>query len=91
MDEGRGCIYLGAFYATGAGVRQDYQQAKTYFEKACNLDDGGGCIVLGRLYDTPGIGVTTDAKKAKEYYGKACDLGEQQGCDEYRKFNEQGY
>lgn len=29
---------------------KDYIQAKKYFEKACNLNYGGGCFSLGFLY-----------------------------------------
>ncbi|WRG54467.1 sel1 repeat family protein [Helicobacter pylori] len=30
---------------------KDYIQAKKYFEKACGLNNGGGCGALGDLYD----------------------------------------
>ncbi|MGL2586629.1 tetratricopeptide repeat protein [Helicobacter pylori] len=30
---------------------KDYIQAKKYFEKACELNSGGGCGALGDLYD----------------------------------------
>lgn len=30
---------------------KDYIQAKKYFEKACDLNNGGGCGALGDLYD----------------------------------------
>lgn len=29
---------------------KDYIQAKKYFEKACGLNNGGGCGALGNLY-----------------------------------------
>ncbi|GAA7149902.1 hypothetical protein ID0395_01700 [Helicobacter pylori] len=29
---------------------QDFSQAKGYFEKACGLNNGGGCSNLGVLY-----------------------------------------
>ena len=37
LDEGSGCSNLGFLYNNGKGVRQDHLQAKTYYEKACNL------------------------------------------------------
>ena len=78
-------------YAEGRGVKRDYQQAKTYYEKACNLDEGIGCYNLGWLYEQ-GLGVKQNKKVskeyyvkqnkkvAKEYYGKACGLGSHDGC-----------
>ncbi len=30
---------------------QDFSKAKGYFEKACGLNNGGGCGALGDLYD----------------------------------------
>ncbi|GAA8468398.1 hypothetical protein HpDR51_29820 [Helicobacter pylori] len=42
--------------------KQDFTQAKKYFEKACELKDGVGCFNLGVLYDN-GQGVGKDLKK----------------------------
>ncbi|WP_019002793.1 tetratricopeptide repeat protein [Succinimonas amylolytica] len=90
LNDGLGCAFLGWFYAEGLGIKQDLQQAKSYFETSCNLKDAFGCYSLGFLYDN-GQGVRQNFQTAKEYYGKACDLGEQDGCDNYRKLNEKGY
>lgn len=30
-------------YTNGKGMRQDYRQAKEFFDKACDLGDQGGC------------------------------------------------
>ncbi|GAA9048490.1 hypothetical protein BTM305_01790 [Helicobacter pylori] len=30
--------------------KQDFSQARKYFEKACDLNNGGGCSNLGVLY-----------------------------------------
>ncbi|MBQ9589797.1 MAG: sel1 repeat family protein, partial [Butyrivibrio sp.] len=35
LNGGEGCTYLGILYAEGKGVKQDYQKAITYFDKAC--------------------------------------------------------
>ena len=72
------------------GVRQDYQQAKTYYEKACNLKNGKWCSSLGFLYAF-GKGVRQNVQTAKKYFGKACSLGEQAGCGAYKILNEKGY
>ncbi len=31
--------------------KQDFSKAKGYFEKACDLNNGGGCGALGALYN----------------------------------------
>ncbi|EJB82332.1 cysteine-rich protein H [Helicobacter pylori Hp H-3] len=58
---------------------KDYIQAKKYFEKACNLNYGGGCGALGDLYDD-GKGVEKNLIKAAQLYTKACELKEGVGC-----------
>ncbi len=55
---------------------KDYIQAEKYFEKACELKDGGGCGALGDLYD----GVEKNLIKAAQLYTKACELKEGVGC-----------
>ncbi|WQY62162.1 sel1 repeat family protein [Helicobacter pylori] len=59
--------------------KQDFTQAKKYFEKACELNDGVGCFNLGVLYDN-GHGVGKDSKKAAQFYFKACELNDGDGC-----------
>lgn len=58
---------------------KDYIQAKKYFEKACGLNNGGGCGALGDLYDD-GKGVEKNLIKAAQLYTKACELKEGVGC-----------
>ncbi|GAA8534612.1 hypothetical protein oki114_02310 [Helicobacter pylori] len=60
--------------------RQDFSKARKYFEKACDLNDSGGCGALGVLYRY-GRGVEKDSKKAAQLYSKACDLNNSWGCD----------
>src|SRR5574344_419046 len=57
----------------------NYTRAFQYCEKACSLNDGGGCTKLGWLYDD-GRGVRQDYKQAKTYYEIACNLYNAQGC-----------
>ncbi len=71
-------------YDDGKGVKQDYFKAVEYYQKACGLDNGGGCVNLGVMYDG-GKGVRQSDTKALEYYGKACDLKNQLGCENYAK------
>ncbi len=45
-----GCSNLGASYAMGTGVPQDYGKAAALYEKACTGGDAGGCFNRGILY-----------------------------------------
>ncbi len=59
---------------------KDYIQAKKYFEKACDLNNGGGCGALAVLYIN-GQGVEKNLTKADQYFSKACKLGNQEACE----------
>ncbi|WRE99240.1 sel1 repeat family protein [Helicobacter pylori] len=59
---------------------KDYIQAKKYFEKACDLNNGMGCSLLGILYGS-GKGVEKNLTKATYFYSKACKLGSQKACE----------
>ncbi len=60
--------------------KQDFSKAKEYFEKACDLNNGGGCSGLGFLYGS-GDGVKQDSKKAAALFEKACKLGYKKACE----------
>ncbi|AGT73476.1 tetratricopeptide repeat family protein [Helicobacter pylori SouthAfrica20] len=59
--------------------KQDFTQAKTHFEKACELKEGFGCVFLGAFYEE-GKGVGKDLKKAIQFYTKGCELNDGSGC-----------
>ncbi|MFB1341086.1 tetratricopeptide repeat protein [Helicobacter pylori] len=59
--------------------KQDFSKARKYFEKACGLNNGGGCGSLGMLYEY-GQGVEKNLTKAAQFYSKACDLNNSVGC-----------
>ncbi len=59
--------------------KQDFSKAKGYFEKACDLNNGGGCNGLGALY------LEKDSKKATALFEKACKLGEQLACESLKE------
>lgn len=58
---------------------QDYQKAKTMFEKACQEQDAQGCYQLALLYDE-GRGVEQDYQKSSLLYEKACEYGNSSSC-----------
>ncbi|GAA7296788.1 sel1 repeat family protein [Helicobacter pylori] len=58
---------------------KDYIQAKKYFEKACDLNNGRGCNNLGVLY-RDGQGVEKNLTKAAQFCSKACNLNNSWGC-----------
>ncbi|GAA8817789.1 hypothetical protein VN1328_01180 [Helicobacter pylori] len=60
--------------------KQDFSKAKGYFEKACDLNNGGGCNGLGDLY-YDGEGVEKNLIKAAQFYSKACKLGDRKACE----------
>ncbi|WRC66266.1 SEL1-like repeat protein [Helicobacter pylori] len=59
--------------------KQDFSKARKYFEKAYDLNNGGGCNGLGVLY-RDGQGTEKNLTKATYFYSKACKLGEQLAC-----------
>ncbi len=58
---------------------KDYIQAKKYFEKACGLNNGGGCFSLGILYTNKDFG-EKNYKKALALMTKGCELNYALGC-----------
>ncbi|GAA7644616.1 hypothetical protein BTM240_11950 [Helicobacter pylori] len=59
--------------------KQDFSKARKYFEKACGLNNGGGCSNLGVLYQN-GQGVEKDLIEAAYLYSRACELKDGWGC-----------
>jgi TPR repeat protein len=83
------CSALGMLYLNGEGGAQDYEQARTFFRKAC---DGGfmlGCAALGSLYQN-GQGSLPDPARARTLYTQACDGGEMVGCSWLGRLYEMG-
>ncbi|GAA6833095.1 hypothetical protein VN1218_07970 [Helicobacter pylori] len=60
--------------------KQDFSKARKYFERACELNSGGGCAALGDLY-YDGEGVEKNLIKAAQFYSKACKLGDRKACE----------
>jgi len=66
--------YLGFFYDTGEGVKQDKQKAVEWYRKAAEQGDARAQIDLGFAY-SHGEGVKQDKQKAVEWYRKAAEQG----------------
>jgi dihydroorotase len=56
-----------------------FVKALKFYQKACGLNSGSGCSILGYLYGR-GKGVKQDDFKALKFYQKACDLNNGTGC-----------
>lgn len=66
---------LGAMYAVGKGVEQDWKKAAEWYTKAADQGYARAQFSLGTMYEK-GQGVEKDYKKAIELYRKAADQGE---------------
>ena len=74
---------LGLAYALGDGVRQDYDIAIKWFEKAAAQGDAEAQFNIGVLYANGGVDFEQNDTLAKEWLKRACDNGYQDGCDAY--------
>jgi TPR repeat protein len=57
------CFNLGLSYEKGKGVKQDDFKALKFYQKACDLNFGGGCSNLGLSYkEGKGVKPNTSSK-----------------------------
>ncbi|MFT2641279.1 hypothetical protein ACMWQJ_02135 [Helicobacter pylori] len=61
-------------------MEKDLIKATQFCSKACELNNGSGCSLLGLLYKY-GQGVEKNLTKAAQYASKACKLGVQEICE----------
>jgi uncharacterized protein len=66
---------VGAKFATGDGVAQDYRQAATWYEKAASAGYAVAQHNLGGLYEH-GLGVDKDPAAAAVWYALAAEQGD---------------
>jgi TPR repeat protein len=52
-ETGAECVDLGFKYITGKDVKQDDFKALKFFQKACGLNDGSGCLKSSCLTPLP--------------------------------------
>jgi TPR repeat protein len=74
-DTGGAMNNLGALYAHGQGVAQDYGKAREWLQKAADAGNPDAMNALGALYAN-GQGVAQDYDKAREWFQKAADAGQ---------------
>ena len=65
---------LGAAYAKGDGVKQDYHQAAEWYQKAAQQGDAQAQLAMGELCEA-GQGVKRDAAQAATWYRRAAEQG----------------
>ncbi|MBH0086014.1 sel1 repeat family protein [Psychrobacter sp. SCQQ22] len=66
---------IGAMYAAGEKVPQDYAKAAEWFHKAADQGDAVAQWNLGAMYNS-GVGVKQNSFKAFQWYKKAANQGE---------------
>jgi hypothetical protein len=69
---------LGAAYANGRSVKQDYETAASYYRLAADQGHAGAQIALGELYEA-GQGVPRDETEAARWYRRAAEQGHAAG------------
>ena len=75
QDYAPAMMSMGTLYAVGAGVPQDFAEAKRWYEKGAKQKkwNASSMLMLGRLY-SEGDGVEKDEKQAMKWLEKACSL-----------------
>lgn len=68
---------LGMLYATGKGVKVDFQTALEFWKTASKKDHLLSCIMLGRFLSTTDIARFRDGKTALEFAVKATNMTQQ--------------
>jgi len=66
---------LGSLYLAGTGMEQDFEKARSWFEKGAEQNDAWCNYKLGVIYSSGILGVEKDMEKARSYYQKAAGLG----------------
>jgi len=62
--------------------KRDIGMAEKYYERVCDLGNGGGCIVLSEIYGMSQFH-KKDMKRSRDYYDRACKL--------YKRHNAKAY
>lgn len=74
INEPISCSAAGDAYLTGKpGVEKDYEAARPYLEKACEMDMSSACAYLAQVH-AYGWGVDVNLEKARDYIIRARSL-----------------
>jgi TPR repeat protein len=74
------CVAVGHAFEYGReSIEADPARAYLLYEKACALDDPGGCWNTAVLLES-GRGVAKDIARAKAFYEKVCRMGSKSAC-----------
>ena len=73
------CNNVGATYGRGVGTPVDFNQAKTFYTKACNGGVGESCNNLALMSFNGEAGLKND-EAAREFAEMACNLDSVKGC-----------
>lgn len=86
---GPACSSVGFTHALGqAGFPKDDYAALPYFERACDLEDAGGCQRVGQHWDSY-LNPDRNVVKAMAFYQRGCDLGDRYACNDLRRLQEE--
>ncbi|MGC4118951.1 MAG: tetratricopeptide repeat protein [Myxococcales bacterium] len=77
--EGKDCRELGDLFLTGSGVGKSPAAAIAFYEMACELEDGSGCVNLAYAHQKGYLG-DRDSKQTLAAAEKGCECGNGHGC-----------
>lgn len=82
VNDSAACIKVGIKYYNGYDdIKQDYSEARKYFKKACDLNNGLGCRGVAKTYiDNRGWKTKINHIEVDKYNHKACDLNDPTAC-----------
>lgn len=78
---------LGEFYFSGTGVKQDFAQAKQWYEKSAQQNNPQANYALGSMYAN-GQAVTKSTIKAMEFFQASCKAGYSIACSAYQQLGQ---
>jgi TPR repeat protein len=75
------CIYrLVMVYGRVAAFDEDDPRARAFYQRACDVREMEGCVLLGTCYWTGTCGVSKDTERAVELFERACNGGAMNAC-----------
>ncbi|XP_059056218.1 cytochrome c oxidase assembly factor 7 homolog [Achroia grisella] len=80
---GKSCLKYGNYALVGRGsIKSNPNEALSYFEKGCDLNEPTACLHAGMLLTAtgPGISVKRDVPKGYNYLKRSCDQKDDMAC-----------